>query len=292
MGADFVRWRIPLKPAALSDRILSSLSQLRRSESKVAHFVLNNATEVINYRIVDLAKATEVSEPTVVRFCKAIGCRSYQQFKLELAQQIAASPSLGNVAVNQDDSLARSSHKVFDSTVDALLKTRDAIDIEVLEHAVTLLEQAHRVHVFGFGGSAAVAADAQHKLFRLNRSATAYSDPHLQLMAAGAMSEQDVVVAISQSGRTLALIGSIEAARERGAKIISIGPTGSAIARVSDAAIEIDIEEGIEMYTPLSSRIAHLVVIDVLAIGLAQRIGSEASEHLYKMHQRLQALKQ
>jgi len=280
-----------VKPAALSERISSSLSQLRRSESKVAHYVLNNASEVINYRIVDLAKATEVSEPTVVRFCKAIGCRSFQQFRLELAQQMAASPSLGNVAVAHDDSLARSSHKVFDSTVDALLKTRDAIDINLLEKAVTLLEQAKRVHLFGFGGSSAVAADGQHKLFRLNRIATAYSDPHLQLMAAGAMSNEDVVIAISQSGRTRALFDSIIAAQATGARVICIAPTGSLITQSSDVAIEVDIEEGVEMYTPLSSRIAHLVVIDVLAIGLAQRIGTEANEHLYKMQQRLETLK-
>jgi len=280
-----------VKPAALSDRISSSLSQLRRSESKVAHYVLNNASEVINFRIVDLAKATDVSEPTVVRFCKAIGCGSFQQFRLELAQQIAASPSLGSVAVSKEDSLAQSSYKVFDSTVDALLKTRDAIDIVVLEKAVSALQRAKRVHLFGFGASSAVAADGQHKLFRLNRIATSYNDPHLQLMAAGAMSDEDVVIAISQSGRTRALVDSIIAAQGVGACVIGIAPTSSVIAQTANIAIEVDIEEGIEMYTPLSSRIAHLVVIDVLAIGLAQRIGDEANAHLYKMQQRLETLK-
>ena len=280
-----------MKPALLSDQITHALPRLRRSEAKVAQYVLANLDSVLKFRIVDLARATEVSEPTVVRFCKAIGCISFQQFKLQIAQQLASSPSKGNVAVTEDDDLTVSSHKVFDSTVDALLKTRDSVNIELLERVVDHLDTAKHIHIFGFGASAPVAADTQHKLFRLNRIATAYNDPHIQLMAAGSMSSDDVVIAISQSGRTKALIDSITLAQSSGAKVVSIAPTLSAVSQLADLAIEIDINEGIELYTPLSSRIAHLVVIDVSAIGLAQCSGENVHEHLYKMQQQLQSLK-
>ncbi len=280
-----------MKPAQLSERINQSLPKLRRSEAKVAAYVLNHINEVINFRIVDLALATEVSEPTVVRFCKAIGCESFQQFKLQVAQQIASSPGKGNVAVTHEDNLAQSSHKVFDSTVDALLKTRDSLSIDLLEKVVDSLNAAKHIHIFGFGASSAVATDAQHKLFRLNRTATAYSDPHIQLMASGAMGNDDVVIAISQSGQTKALIDSILLAQSSGATVVSLAPTGSIVSQTADLAIDVDIDEGIEIYTPLSSRIAHLVVIDVIAIGLARAGGEEVHTHLFNMQQRLRELK-
>ncbi len=280
-----------MKPAALTQTISNELQAMRKSERKVGQFVLAQPDEVIRMRIVDLAEQAEVSEPTVVRFCRAVGCDGFQDFKLALAQQLASSPSIGQIAVTDSDSTAEYSFKVFDSTVDSLLKVRDNLDLEMLDRAVQALCAAKRVEFYGFGASAAVAFDAQHRFFRLQLATAAYSDPHLQNMSATSLSPDDVVVAFSQSGRTKALLDSIALVKTRGAKVIALAPSQSPVAEAATIPITIDVKEDIQIYTPLSSRIAHLAVIDVLAIGVAQQKGPQLEEHLQLLQKNLDSLR-
>ncbi|MEH6617352.1 MAG: SIS domain-containing protein [Porticoccus sp.] len=280
-----------MKPAELTLSISNNLHNMRKSERKVAEFILANLTEVIRMRIVDLAESAEVSEPTVVRFCRAVGCDGFQDFKLALAQQLASSPSYGQIAVTDKDSVSEYTFKVFDSTVDTLLKVRDSLDLDMLDRAVQAICAANRVEFYGFGASAAVAFDAQHKFFRLQVSAAAYSDPHLQNMSATSLAPGDVVIAISQSGRTTTLINAIERVKSRGAIVIGIAPSGTPVAEAATIPLTIDAKEDIQIYTPLSSRIAHLVVIDVLAIGVAKHKGGQLQEHLLDLQNGLEALR-
>lgn len=280
-----------MKPATLTQHIGDAINTMRKSERKVADYVLNHPNDVIHMRIVDLASLASVSEPTVVRFCRAIGCEGFQDFKLTLAQQLASSPSFGQIAVTDHDSVAELNHKVFDSTIDTLLKTRDNLDPHILDQAVSAICGAKRVEFFGFGASGAVAADAQHKFFRLQLATAAHSDHHIQNMSAMSMGPGDVVVAISQSGRTRALLDSMEMVQQMGGTVIAIAPSGTPVIQQASIPIEVDVEEDIEIYTPLSSRIAHLVVIDVLAIGVAQRKGPELHDHLFRLKQGLRRLR-
>jgi len=280
-----------MKPAEVTQKIANASSSMRKSEKKVADYVLKNSKAVIGMRIVDLAAEAEVSEPTVVRFCRAIGCEGFQDFKLSLAQQLASSPSFGQVAVTDSDSVEDFSHKVFDATVDTLLKVRDSLDARKLHNAIDALVSASRVEFYGFGASAAVASDAQHRFFRLQLATAAYSDSHIQKMSAMSLSEGDVVVAISQSGRTRSLVETMEVIKENGGVVIGLAPTGSPVAETASIPICIDVDEEFEIYTPLSSRIAYLTVIDVLAIGVAQRKGSRLQGHLYRMKEGLQSLR-
>jgi len=280
-----------VKPAELTQAINDELPNLRKSERKVADFILAAPNDVVRMRIVDLAEQAGVSEPTVVRFCRAVGCEGFQDFKLALAQQLASSPSYGQIAVTDTDSVAEYSFKVFDSTVDTLLKVRDNIDLSMLDRAVSALCAANRVEFYGFGASAAVAFDAQHRFFRLQLSTAAYSDPHLQNMSATSLEPNDVVVAFSQSGRTQALLDSIEQVKKRDAIVIGLTPSNTPVAEAATIPITIDVKEDIQIYTPLSSRIAHLVVTDVLAIGVAQQKGPQLQEHLQRLQEGLSALR-
>ncbi|MCV6603954.1 MAG: SIS domain-containing protein [Porticoccaceae bacterium] len=280
-----------MKPATLTHTISNALDSMRRSERKVAAYILGNPAEVIGLRIVDLALRAEVSEPTVVRFCRAVGCKGFQEFKLALAQQLAASPSYGQIAVTDGDSVRQVTHKVFDSTVDTLLQVRDSIDPQQLECATHALTQAKRVEFYGFGASASVAADAQHRFFRLQIPSATYSDPHLQNMSATSLGPDSVVVAISQSGRTRALLNSMELSRNRGAEVIGLAPSGTPVLQEATIQLPIDVVEDIQLYTPLSSRIAHLVVIDVLAIGVARQKGQQLQSHLQDLQEGLKVLR-
>lgn len=273
-------------------RLHQHKDQLRKSERKVCDYVLANLDHTLNMRIVDLADKACVSEPTVVRFCRAVGCVGFQDFKLQLAQYLAQKQEFTAFSMDDNDSISDLGHKVFDATLATLSQVRDALNPQNIEAAIKAISEAKRVEFYGFGASAAVAADAQHKFFRLQISSSAYSDPHIQTMSVMSLDANDVVVAISQSGQTKALIDAIELAKANGAITIGLAPANSPVAKHSEIAINIDVEEEVEIYTPLSSRIAHLVVIDLLAVGVAQRIGPHISHHLQALHKGLQSLRE
>ena len=272
-------------------RITENQASLRKSEAKVADYVLANASEVIKMRIVDLASKSEVSEPTVIRFCKALGFDGFQSFKLQLAQQLGLGSVFTQFAVEDNDTVADLINKVFDTTVGSLITAREEINSEVLEQAITTISNARRVEFYGFGASGSVAADAQHKFFRLQLSSAAYTDPHIQRMSAISLGPEDVVVAISQSGETQALLQSVALAREAGANVIGLAPHNTSLSRVCNLAIYVNMEEDLKSFTPVSSRIAHLVVIDVLATGVARHRKPLLKEHLKRLEKSQKALR-
>uniref|UniRef100_UPI003561E42E SIS domain-containing protein n=1 Tax=Spongiibacter sp. TaxID=2024860 RepID=UPI003561E42E len=231
-----------------------------------------------------------VSEPTVVRFCRAVGCDGFQNFKVALAQHVAHSPEYEAFSYSDDDSARQYTFKVFDSTMEALKRVRDSIEVEAIEKAVQLLGNARRVEFYGFGASAAVASDAQHNFFRLQISASVYADPHVQAMSAMSLHADDVVVAISQSGRTRALLDAIKLAKKNGAPVIALAPSGSPIADLSDLPIYVDVANDEGAYTPLPSRLAHMTVLDILTVGIsASKAGLR--EHLDSLEEGLKALR-
>lgn len=278
-----------------SQNLLRKIGQtraaLRKSEARVADYVLDHPAEIITLRIVDLASRAEVSEPTVIRFCRALGFDGFKSFKLQLAQQLGAGSVFTQFAVDDKDSIAEVSNKVFDSTIGSLINVRDELDPKALERAINALTKANRVEFYGFGASGSVAADAQHKFFRLQLSTAAYTDPHIQHMSAISLGKKDVVVAISQSGLTKALLQSVKLAMEAGATVIGLAPQGTPLSRQCSIPIHVNMEEDEQEFTPVSSRIAHLLVIDVLAMGVARHRKPLLKDHLKRLSRSLRALR-
>ncbi len=272
-------------------RITENRGALRKSEAKVADFVLAKPNDVIAMRIVDLAAETAVSEPTVIRFCRAIGFDGFQSFKLQLAQQLGSGSVYTQFAVDENDTVEDLRDKVFDTTIGSLRAVRDELSPDVLESAINTISNARRVEFYGFGASGSVAADAQHKFFRLQLSSTAYTDPHIQHMSAISLGEEDVVVAISQSGQTRALLESVRLAMEAGATVIGLAPAGTPLSEICSISIPVNMEEDLQASTPVSSRIAHLVVIDVLATGVALHRKPLLKEHLKLLERSQRALR-
>lgn len=275
----------------LTRRVQAHMPSLRKSERKVASFILHDPGSVLSMRISDLARSAAVSEPTVIRFCRALGFDGFQSFKLQLAQFLGSSGNYVQFSVSDSDSVADVNRKVFDATIGSLLNVRDEINPQALEKAIAALSAAKRVEFYGFGASGSVAIDAQHKFFRLQVSAAAYTDPHIQHMSAISLKQDDVVVAISQSGRTKALIQSVHLAREAGATVIGLVPLGTPLAELCDLPIHINVMEDEHVFTPVSSRIAHLVVIDVLAMGVARYRSELLKDHLKRLNRSLRTLR-
>ncbi|MDO9521026.1 MAG: SIS domain-containing protein [Pseudohongiella sp.] len=275
----------------LISKIKERREQLRKSERKVADFVLEHTQAVLGMRIVDVAAGAEVSEPTVVRFCHALDVDGFQAFKLQLAQNLGASSSYSQFSVDDSDTITDLSHKVFDSTIGSLITVRDELDPHALERAIEAINRAKRVEFYGFGASGSVASDAQHKFFRLQLSSAAYTDPHIQHMSAISLSPKDVVVAISQSGRTKALIQSVELALDAGATVVGLAPQDTPLSKLSTIPIYVNMEEDLQVFTPVSSRIAHLLVIDVLAMGVARLRKDLLKDYLKRINKSLKVLR-
>jgi len=275
----------------LISKIKQRREELRKSERKVADFILDNTADVLSMRIVDVAARAEVSEPTVLRFCRALDFEGFQAFKLELAKHLGASGSYTQFSVDDGDTVADLCNKVFDSTVSSLLAVRNELDPIALEKAINAITKARRVEFYGFGASGSVASDAQHKFFRLQLSSSAYTDPHIQHMSALSLNAEDVVVAISQSGRTRALIHSVELALDAGATVIGLAPQDTPISSISSIPIFVNMEEDLHVFTPVSSRIAHLLVIDVLAMGVARYRKPLLKDYLKRINKMLRTLR-
>ena len=272
-------------------RIADSRRQLRKSEAKVANFVLENVTDVLAMRVVDLAEHAGVSDPTVIRFCRAVGCNGFQAFKLQLAQQAGLGGVYTQFAVDDKDTVEDLRNKVFDSTVGSLLGARDDLDPETLELAIDTINRARRVEFYGFGASGSVASDAQHKFFRLQLVTAAYIDPHIQHMSAISLDERDVVIAISQSGQTRALLDSVRLAMEAGATVIGLAPKDTPLSDLCSIPIHVNVREENQASAPVSSRIAHLAVIDVLGAGVAVHRKPLLNEHMKRLERSQRALR-
>ncbi|GAB3481115.1 transcriptional regulator HexR [Azotobacter salinestris] len=275
----------------LLQHIAQSRALLRKSELKVADHVLLDPAAAMHSSMASLAQEVGVSEPTIVRFCRAIGCAGFQDLKLKLAQSLAAGASFGQFAIHENDSVVDFSLKIFDTTLHTLMGVREKLDPAALQRAIDAIAGAPRIEFYGFGASGAVAIDAQHKFFRLLLTAAAYSDPHMQAMSAVTLKPGDVAICISQSGRSKDLLITANLVRETRATLITLCPGQTPLAELADINVAIDVHEDTEVYTPLTSRIAHLVVIDVLAMGVAMARGPDLVNHLKSVKRSLRSLR-
>jgi RpiR family carbohydrate utilization transcriptional regulator len=277
--------------ANLFDTIARSLDQLRPSERKVASVVLADPEAAVGLTLSMLAERSAVSEPTIVRFCRSLGCEGYHQFRMELARSLGGGEPYLHKAVAFDDDVGTQIEKVLGFAQWALTTLRARLDQAAVESAIKILAKARRLEFHGSGASGIVALDAQNKFFRLDVPAAAYSDPHQQLIAAAALAEGDALVIFSHTGRTRDLITAANVARERKAQVIAVTRQNSPLARNSDIVIAVPVVEDPDQYTPMASRIAQLLIVDILAIGVAMQRGPEFVAHLKRLHDNLASLR-
>lgn len=278
--------------------MLARLSQLlessRPAERRVAAVVSQKPELVMRGTLLSVAREADVSEPTVLRFCRSLGFHSFNDLKIELARNGSGRPAETQELaqpkrIERDDTVASAADKVFSAAIDALVRVRRTLPREAIERSALAVVKARRVVIFGLGTSAIVAADAQHKLFRLAVAAAAYSDPHLQAMSAATLGPEDVVLAISQTGEPRDLIETTSVAVQGGATVIAVTRSGSPLASLAHVLMPIDIEEPVEIWNPMLSRLAHLAAIDALVVGVALLAPPSSSECLKRMQTALKA---
>lgn len=257
--------------AQLLERIRTGMANLSPAERRVASLVLEQPRTVLNDPVAEIALKAEVSQPTVIRFCRSLGMQGLSDFKLKLAAGLTAAVPVRHSQVRIGDPGSALVAKIFNNTSSAIGKLRDELDEAAIERAIDHLAVARRIELYGVGNSSVAALDGQHKFFRFSIPTNAYIDSHIQLMAARLLGPGDVVVAISKSGNLAETLQAADAALQAGAAVIAITAAGSPLARRATVALEVTHpEEGVG-YLSMVSRILHLLLIDVLAVGVAMR---------------------
>jgi RpiR family transcriptional regulator, carbohydrate utilization regulator len=268
--------------------ITDKLGDLRNSETKVASYVLANAGEVIHFSVSQLAETAGVSDPTVIRFCRGLGFKGFQDFKIRLAQSIV--PAVRNIheSVVENEPVPELVRKVFDANQNAIQNTLSTLDFDVVQASIKALASAQRIIFYGLGGSAVVAMDGHHKFFRIGIPCEWINDVHMAIMAASVMKPGQVFVAISHSGATRDVIEAVETANGSGATTIAIvSYSKSTLAKVARHTLRVVSSETGYRFEPMASRIAQLSVIDVLSVGVALRNSDEFVANLSKARQAL-----
>jgi RpiR family carbohydrate utilization transcriptional regulator len=275
------------------DRIKASLPSLAPAEQRVGRLVLADPRAFVKLPVSELAERAHVSKPTVVRFCRSVGYDGLSDFKLKLAGSVSEGVPFIHRSVDADDSTGDVLVKVIDNTVAALLKYRNDASSFAIDKAVEALaatcKTGRRIEFYGAGNSGIVAQDAQHKFFRLGVNTIAYSDGHMQVMSATLLGPGDCVLVISNSGRTRDLMDACDIARRNGATTIVMTATGSPLAAAGQIHLAADHPESYDQYSPMVSRLLHLVIIDVLATSVALRIGPRVQPQLREMKNNLRA---
>lgn len=263
--------------------ISNKYGDFRKSEMKVADYVLRNSDEVIHFSVSQLAESAHVSDPTVIRFCRALGFKGFQDFKIHLAQSIIPAVRTIHESMNEKEDAPELIRKVFDANQEAIRRSLHTLNYSVVEKSIAALCTAEKIIFHGLAGSAAVAMDAHHKFFRIGIPCEWYSDSHMAIMAGAMMAPRQVFVAISHSGSTHDVIDAVKAANHAGATTIGIvSYEKSPLSKVAKNTLLVASSETDYRFEPMASRIAQLCVIDVLSVGVALLRSDEVLSNLGK----------
>lgn len=280
---------------SMLERVKAALPALPPAEQRVAKLLLADPRAFASLPVSELADRSHVSKPTVVRFCRSVGYDGLADFKLKLAGSVNEGVPFVHRAVDEDDKPSDLIVKVVDNAVAALLHYRNDAASHAFERAMTALSetarQRKRIEFYGVGNSGIVAQDAQHKFFRLGANTFACSDGHVQLMSATMLGAGDCAVIISNSGRSRDLMDAAEIARKKGATTIIITASGSPLAQMGQlpgqVLLAVDHPEDYDRYSPMVSRLLHLIVVDVLTTGVALRLGENLRPMLQEIKRNL-----
>lgn len=275
------------RQAGVEDNLLEfiarSLDSLRKSDRRVAEWILGNPESAVDLTLGALARAAKVSEPTVIRFANAVGCDGFRDLRVKLARSIAFARTTSHSAIAATDDLEDIVNKIFDFNLSNITWVRAHLDITSISAAVEALSRAPRIEFFGMGASGIVALDAAQKFPLFGAPCSAQTDGHQMLMAASMMRDGDVAIGISNTGQTEEVVRALRVAGSRGA--ITIGITGGPgpLQACSTIPIVAQTLENTNVFTPTVSRLSAMIVIDILSTAVSLARGSAEQDRIIDM---------
>jgi len=256
-----------------------------KSDRRIAALTLADPRFVTHAAIAEIATRVGVSEPTVTRFCRALGCEGMRDFKVRLAQALAVSGQyLQPVNGGPEPPGRRVPSLVGAGALEAVESVCRAVDLEALAQAAAILAGSRLIRAYGSGGSSSMAAiEFESRLFRLGLAASACIDGEMQRMTAAVADAGTTIVAFSISGLVAPQIEAVSIARHYGARTIAVTAPESPLAAAAALTFPFRIEEGANVFRPSPARYALLALIDMLAMATAEVIGPPAVEGMRRM---------
>ncbi|MGA4236517.1 MurR/RpiR family transcriptional regulator [Ralstonia nicotianae] len=275
------------EPMDIVTRISQRATDLRPAEQKVAQTVLGDIAGAAEGSIQTLAERAGVSEASVTRFAKAMGCRDVRELKLKLAQAAAVGQRFLDGGADRPPS---SADGILADITHVLEANRALVRPEAFRAAAAALVGARMIAVFGMGGGSTTMADEmRYRLARLGRPVSTYHDAMLQRMVAATLGPEDVVVVFSVTGQVPEIIDGVNIAREYGAKVVAVTAIGSPVAALADIQLPIQAMETDFIFKPSSSRYAMMMMIDLLATDVALQQADRSKELLRRIKHVLDA---
>ncbi|MBL8349670.1 MAG: MurR/RpiR family transcriptional regulator [Burkholderiaceae bacterium] len=277
----------------MSDALLQKVSELRArapaARRAILDAILEDPDRVLEESFEALAERSGSSVPTIMRTCRDLGFAGLREFKLALAQTLALGGSPLHRRVNIEDAADDVVSKVSRSAAATVAGVRSQLDMAALGAAVAAIAAAPHIDLFGAGATSwFMAQDLQARLFRLGLSANAWSDYHLQQVAAGAQGPQGVVIAISHVGGMPSLLDAVDIARAQGARAVALTRPGTALAARADMLLGLSVPDDAVMHVGIDAYLTHLTVIEILTVLVAQRRGDPAVQRLRSVRNALQ----
>ncbi len=265
--------------------------KLAAREQKVADFVKANLDQISTLTIAELADSAGVSTPTVIRFCRSLGCEGYRDFKLRLAQNLAV--SLQYLQSERSAELPRA-ETALDQVLASMYATANAmrqqLDRGQVDRAAKVILGARQLVVAGIGGgSSMLASEAANRFFRLGIPAVAISDSYLLQMRAATLRAGDALLLISASGEADAIVASARIAKGYGASTVAITKIRSRLSDVVQLAVTTDLPEDPDIFKPTASRYAFLAILDTIAMTVAYAQKDVTVENLRRIRSSLTA---
>lgn len=253
------------------DTICSSFNSFFDSEKKIAKYIINNYDKVVDMTVGQLADASGSSEASVSRFCKKVGVKGFHHLKISLAKEMVESGT-GNVSVSNNISIndiGQSLQNILANKVEELKQTVSMMDEAKLKEILTIIKNAKSVQFAAVGNTIPVAIDGAFKLNQIGIPAVSGTIWENQIGYTYNLTEEDVVIVISNSGESREMITMMDVAKEVGAITIAItNNERSTIAKASDYHITTATREKLFLDGYCFSRVSATTVIEILYLFL------------------------
>lgn len=256
--------------------ILSLKETMTQKESEIAEYILENKSEILNLTSVELATKIGVGQSSIIKFIKKIGFSKYGEFKIQLSKElenekIYKAKETIHSQIYIDDSLENVATKTLSEIIKALEKTVGNIDFKYFETVIDVIKKSKKILIIGSGMSSIVARDLEMKFMKIKIEALHYESPHMQLMKLATMDSEDLVIAISHRGETEDVIDVVKKAKKKNIEVLSITSIEkNTVASLSDYNLKIISDENIFRSSAISSRMAQLILNDIIFLRLTQ----------------------
>jgi DNA-binding MurR/RpiR family transcriptional regulator len=280
------------------DRIRDLLPALPEAQRAAARLILDDPAAVARMTILDLADACRVSTGSITRFCRTLGLPGYAALRIALASDTGRSEretwqaNMG-MQLSESDDLRQVAGAIVAGVHHAVGETLGRLDLGAVDRAAAAVAGARRVEICGSGGSGSMAAEFQQRVYRIGVPAWSWSDTQVALTGAALLGPQDVLLALSHSGRTREVTDLAVEAASRGATTVAItNDPGSPLARRVDLVLATTVRSDGPSHHTILCRHAQMAVLDLLYIAVAQRTYDQSTEAMAATSEAVRPYKQ